>query len=143
MSLFKQSGGCFCGNISLDMQLSGPLESYQPRECSCAFCQKHGAGYLSDNQGKLDVNIKEENSLIRLQQGSKQAEFLICKDCGVLTAVCYREKNLVYGAVNYRALANKDLMSNSVKVYPEKLAAAEKTARWTEMWFKNVEIKIK
>lgn len=143
MSFDKQIGGCFCSIIEFEMILPNSIQSYRPRECSCAFCQKHGAGYLSDNKGKLIINIKDANNLNMFRQGSELAEFLICKVCGILVAVCYNENNTTYATVNYRVLNNKGLLESSIKVSPEKLSSNEKIIRWKELWFNNVEINIK
>ena len=85
----KQIGSCFCKNISFVMELTQPLNQYNPRECNCDFCQKHGSAAISDKDGTLDIKIKDLQLLSKFWQGSNLAEFLICKICGVFVAVCY------------------------------------------------------
>src|SRR5450756_2542718 len=47
----KVSGGCHCGNITVDLELTAEPETYHPRVCDCDFCRKHGAASLSDTKG--------------------------------------------------------------------------------------------
>lgn len=135
-----QTGQCYCGNITLELNLPNSISTYTPRECDCSFCQKHGAAWLSDPHGKLLITINHPENLLRFHQGSRQAEFLICQSCGVLAAVCYSENTTNYTAINYRALQNKNQPGNPVTVSPQKLSAEEKTSRWKEVWFSNTKI---
>lgn len=46
------------------------------------------------------VSTKEVS---KYRQGSQIADFLICKNCGVMANVCYEENNTVYGSINIRS----------------------------------------
>jgi hypothetical protein len=136
----KQTGSCFCGNIGIELELTKETSQYNPRECDCDFCQKHGATYISENNGNLKIRINEKEKISRFKQGSNLAEFLICKNCGILAAGIYKEQNIIYAAINVRSLKNKKEFGQSVIVSPENLSGDDKIQRWKKIWFKNVEI---
>jgi hypothetical protein len=136
----KQIGSCFCNNISFVMELTQPLNQYNPRECDCDFCQKHGSAAISDKDGTLDITIKDLQLLSKFRQGSNLAEFLICKICGVFVAVCYDDYGKIYGAINSRTVTNKKEFGSNTLVSPEKLSNDEKIQRWKMLWFPNVHI---
>ena len=138
------TGGCYCGNLRLDVSLSKPPADYQPRACDCEFCCKHGAAWLSDADGALAIQVNDANQLRRFRQGSEQAEFLLCAQCGVLVAVSYEAGGSRFAAVNVRAVnAPADravLFAAPVPASPQKLSAEEKAGRWQQLWFRNVRL---
>jgi hypothetical protein len=136
----KHIGGCYCGNIYFEMVLLNPLKQYSPRECDCDFCQKHGAQYISDKDGKLIIKITEAQ-LLKFRQGSMSAEFLICKSCGVLVAVCYQENTKIYASINIRAIKEKSEIGLPTVVSPQNLAVKDKIDRWKQIWFADVIIR--
>ena len=68
------SGGCHCGNIGVELQLTRAPDSYSPRACGCDFCRKHGAAYVSDPDGALHMRIADPAQAGRYRQGSGQAD---------------------------------------------------------------------
>lgn len=135
------SGGCHCGNILLDIGLPQALTSYRPRACDCDFCRKHSAAYISDPQGSLGINIKNEGQTGRYRQGSGQAEFLVCRNCGVLVGVLYMSEGRLYGAANARAVEGETGFGPEQPVSPKTLSAGDKAKRWQDVWFSNVTVK--
>ncbi|NQD38450.1 aldehyde-activating protein [Permianibacter sp. IMCC34836] len=134
------TGGCYCGNLHFTMQLANGASSYQPRACDCDFCCKHGAAWLSDPAGSLYITVEDSTQLRRFRQGSEQAEFLLCGQCGVLIGVCYQQAGQRFAAVNVRAVASSSFAA-VVPASPKQLSASEKTARWLRLWFPNVVLK--
>lgn len=132
------SGGCHCGNISVELQLTATPESYRPRACDCDFCRKHGAAYVSDAKGSLAVRIKDEGERSTYRQGSGQAEFLLCRNCGVLVGAFLRRGSQIHATVNVRALANAAAFGSEQIVSPQKLSGDQKVQRWQDIWFANV-----
>jgi hypothetical protein len=132
------SGGCHCGNIHLDIGLPRAPVTYNPRACDCEFCVKHGAAYLSDNQGSLSIQIKDVSATRSYRQGSGIAECLLCTDCGVLVGALFRVDGQVYGTVNVRAIDAAVTFGEAQAVSPKQLGASDKTKRWTDIWFPNV-----
>lgn len=140
-SMTELKGGCHCGNIEVDVSLPRPSEAYNPRACDCDFCMKHAAAYLSDREGGLRIRVKDPRLLSRYRQGSGQAEFLVCANCGVLVGVSYQESGRTIGAVNSQVLGAVRF-GEKTPVSPKKLGPDDKTKRWKDVWFQDVSLVI-
>jgi hypothetical protein len=136
--MLRVFGGCHCGNLRIEARLTGAPESYNPRECDCEFCRKHGAAYVSDPQGKLSIVVSDPAALTRYRQGNALAEMLICRQCGVLAGALFAADGQLFGAVNVQALEGAHTFGARQAVSPRKLNASEKTRRWQDIWFPNV-----
>lgn len=137
--MVKLKGGCHCGNIRVEVGLSRPPAEYNPRACDCDFCMKHGAAYLSDPEGSLSIHVKDARLLSRYRQGSGQAEFLLCSNCGVLVAVSYQDAGQTVAAVNSQAIEGARF-GDKTPVSPKKLGPDDKARRWKDLWFRDVGI---
>lgn len=131
-------GGCHCKNIRLEASLTQPLDSYSPRTCDCDFCRKHNASYVSDPNGSLRYHVKHPNSLGKYRQGSETADFLFCRDCGVLVGVLYQEQERLYAALNSLAVDEEAMFGAKSSVSPKTLSKEEKISRWKSVWFSDV-----
>jgi len=134
------SGGCYCGNIKLDLQLANAPASYQPRACDCGFCRKHGAAYISDAQGTLRIRINDQRRSGTYRQGSELAEMLLCTHCGVLIGALYRAEGRIYATVNVRVIEGAERFGGEQAVSPKQLSADAKVSRWKDLWFSSVEL---
>jgi len=137
--MHEVGGGCHCGNIRLELALSQAPLNYAPRACDCDFCRKHAAAYVSDPAGALTIHIRDAKLTSRYQQGSTQAEFLLCCRCGVLTAVLYEGAGRRYAAVNARAVDDAAFGPEQA-VSPKILAPEAKSERWRAVWFQDVSV---
>ncbi|SEM30832.1 hypothetical protein SAMN05444354_114170 [Stigmatella aurantiaca] len=137
--MFDIQGSCHCGNIQAEIRLTRSPGSYAPRACDCGFCLKHAASYLSDPNGAARIHARNPSQVGRYRQGSNTAEFLFCKDCGVLAGVTYRSQGRTFAAINSR-IVEETRFGTEVAVSPQKLSAGEKTKRWEEVWFPDVSI---
>jgi len=138
--MHSMSGGCYCGNVLLDLQLRNEPGSYQPRVCDCAFCRKHGAAYISDAQGSLRIRIKDQGRSGTYRQGNELAEMLLCIQCGVLVGALYRAEGRIYATVNVRAIEGAESFGVQQPVSPKKLSPDVKISRWKDLWFSSVEL---
>jgi hypothetical protein len=134
------TGGCHCGTIGVELQLAADAATITPRACDCDFCSKHAAAYLSDPAGSLTIRLTAPDSVSHYRQGSRTAVFLLCRNCGVLAGVYYQAEGKLYAAVNSKILANRDAFGTETSVSPKTLTALEKTQRWQNVWFADVEI---
>jgi hypothetical protein len=134
------SGGCYCGNILLDLYLTQELASYHPRACDCGFCRKHGAAYISDAHGSLRIRIKDQRRSGTYRQGSELAEMLLCTECGVLVGALYRTEAQIYATVNAKVIEGAAGFGPEQTVSPKSLSSAAKVSRWKELWFSSVEL---
>jgi hypothetical protein len=83
------AGGCHCGNFGIKLRLSRPPEQMPLRSCSCAFCRSHGTRTLSDRDGQVEISADDWSLVERYQFGSRTADYLLCRRCGVYVgAVC-------------------------------------------------------
>ena len=133
-------GGCYCGNIRIIASFSESVAALNPRACDCDFCQKHGAAYVSDPRGSLEIRIGDEREVSRFQQGSEIAQMLLCRRCGVLVAALYRDGDRLFGTLNVKALDCRADFGANVPASPKLLAADEKTKRWQALWFPDVRV---
>ena len=101
-------GGCHCGALRWEFVSRRAVPSLSPRACDCDFCTRHRAAWVSDNKGHL--GIRGNRAMLQcLRQGSEQAEFLLCRHCGVLVAVIDRcDDGRLIGAVNRNAFDARD-----------------------------------
>ena len=140
MHKYSKMGGCHCGNISVKFNTNISGSQLEPRACDCDFCRKHGASYISDCNGSLEAQIKDQNEIICYTQGSGTAQFIICQSCGVLAFVSYRCSKSIYAALNARILDDVYAFKKSVIVSPRKLSKDEKISRWREAWIPDVTV---
>jgi hypothetical protein len=89
------SGGCHCGNMTLHLRLSRAPEQMPLRSCSCSFCRSHGTRTVSDRDGSVEITAADSSLLVRYRFGSRTADYLLCRRCGVyLGAVCETRSGL-------------------------------------------------
>lgn len=138
-SKYAVSGGCHCGNIRVDLELTTEPSSRHPRACDCDFCRKHGAAYVSDPQGSLRLKIDDRSRTNAYRQGSDLAEMLLCTRCGVLVGALYRSAGRIYATLNVRVLEGASFGAEQT-VSPKKLGADDKISRWRELWFSDVKV---
>jgi hypothetical protein len=141
--MVQANGGCYCGNIRVSASFSQYLSAYEPRACDCDFCSKHGAAYVSDSKGSLSIEIRDELEVNRFRQGSKSAEMVLCRTCGVLVGAVYRESNRLFGTLNVKALGCRASFGPEQQpVSPKPLSADQKVRRWRGIWFPDVQLDI-
>ena len=134
-------GGCHCGKVQAALATARDPATLQPRACDCSFCRKHGAAWISDNEGELLVSANADDALREYRQGSGNARFLLCGDCGVLVAVLHDSGGVLRGAMNAGSVEGDVAFDVATAVSPQKLSAEEKTARWQQLWTPAVVIR--
>lgn len=136
-------GGCHCGNVCVDMELAREPVTYRPRACDCDFCRKHGAAYVSDPQGSLGILVQDAASMGNYRQGSGAAEFIFCRNCGVLIGALYRSDRRIWGVINARIVESRTSFGTEEVASPKALSGNEKEKRWRDSWFSAVTIEEK
>lgn len=128
------AGGCHCGALRFEFSTAQALAAFVPRACDCDFCTRHRTAWVSDAAGSLRIEA-DDSQLHRYRQGSGQAEFLLCADCGVLVAVIARtDDGRLLGAVNRNAFDGRDAFTDETRVSPQQLGPEAKLSRWTQLW---------
>jgi hypothetical protein len=102
------TGGCHCGNISLELEWEGDLTEIPARACGCTFCVKHGGVWTSHPKARLVVTIRDASLVSNYAFGTKTATFHVCSRCGVVPLVTSDIANRRYAVVNVNALENVD-----------------------------------
>ena len=138
MDSFHLEGGCHCGAIRIAAELTRPSEDWQPRACTCDFCRKHAAAYVSDPAGRLRITLADPSSLGRYRQGSGSAECLFCSRCGVLVGIAYSEQGRSFATLNSRVVEGDVRFGEPLAVSPQTLNADDKKQRWQALWFGDV-----
>ena len=133
MDALLHQGGCHCGSLRWQFATTMALADVVPRACDCDYCTRHRAAWVSDPAGQLSIHASVA-TLQRYRQGSAQAEFLLCRDCGVLVAVIARDGGRLLGAVNRNAFDQRDALVAETVVSPQRLAAETKLERWSQLW---------
>jgi hypothetical protein len=133
------TGACHCRAVRVAFEAGFDPAATAPRACDCSFCRKHGAGWVSDATGRLAIGA-ESGALRAYRQGSNTADFLLCARCGVLVAVVYDHARGRHGAVNYACLDVADSFAPVQWSAPQRLAPADKVARWLQLWVPDVRI---
>lgn len=135
MDRITHEGGCHCGSLRWQFTTTRTAAEFAPRACDCDFCSRHHAAWVSDAQGALRLDVHHATGLQRYRQGSNQADFLLCGNCGVLVAVVARsEDGRLLGAVNRHAFDERDGFAEETVASPRLLAADTKLERWTHLW---------
>jgi len=119
--------------------LTRPAHDYAPRACDCDFCRKHGAAWLTDPAGSLQLQ-QSGGAVLHYRQGSDQAEFLVCAHCGVLVMATYRSEGRLFAALNVRAIDGAAGFAPEQVAQPRLLSADNKPLRWQQLWFADVRI---
>src|SRR5579872_2373758 len=93
-------GGCHCANIHVRLRLSKVPEDTPVRACTCSFCRSHNPRMISDPTGSLELSA-DDWSLVELYRfGTRTADFVICRRCGVFIAAISGLSTEPYAVVN-------------------------------------------
>lgn len=85
----EHHGGCHCGNLQVHLRLTKPPGMVRLRSCACSFCRSHATRTVSDPDGHVDVQAADWSLVERYRFGSRTADYLICRRCGVyIGAMC-------------------------------------------------------
>ena len=102
------SGGCHCGNIDVQLHLPRSPEQLPLRSCACSFCRSHGTRTVSDRDGRVEITASDWSRVQRYRFGSRTADYLLCRCCGVYVgAVCETSSGL-------RAVVNVNCLDDRV-----------------------------
>lgn len=101
------TGGCHCGNLRVRLRLTRPPADNPLRACACAFCRAHATRTVADPGGLFEVWADDWSSVERYRFGSRTADYLVCKRCGIyVAAVCETAAGL-RAVVNVNSLADR------------------------------------
>src|SRR5688572_31377021 len=97
---YTYPGGCHCNNVTIRLESDKTPLELGLRTDTCSFCNKHHALYTSDPSGALHIAVREADLVERYRFGTKTADFLLCRACGVFVAAYMPEPSLAVINVN-------------------------------------------
>jgi hypothetical protein len=103
----EHDGGCHCGNLRVHVRLTRPPAENPVRSCACSFCRSHATLTVSDPAGHADIRAGDWSLVERHRFGSRTADYLLCRRCGVYVgAVCATAAG-VRSVINTRCLTDR------------------------------------
>jgi len=82
-------GGCHCGRIHVRLQLTKRPQDNPLRACACSFCRAHNTRTVADPAGLFELWADDWSLIEFYRFGSRTADYLVCRRCGVyIAAVC-------------------------------------------------------
>ena len=109
----RHSGGCHCGNISVQLELSRAAEQMPLRSCSCSFCRAHGTRTLSDRDGRAEIAASDWSMVEHYQFGSRTADYMICRRCGVYIGALCQTASGLRAVINVNCLDDRAAFTQS------------------------------
>jgi hypothetical protein len=82
----EHRGGCHCGNIHVRLRLSKPPQENPLRACACSFCRAHNTRTVADPAGLFEVWADDWALVEPYRFGSRSADYLVCRRCGIYVA---------------------------------------------------------
>lgn len=129
-------GGCHCGNLRLTLGLSSPPGEVRLRACGCSFCRAHATRTTSDPLGTAEIWARDWKLVEHYRFGSRSADFLICRRCGVyIGAVCTTPAGH-RAVINTNSLMDRALFTGTVAAVAHDGESTEdrmarRAANWT------------
>jgi hypothetical protein len=99
-------------------------------------------GLADRSGGKPDPAARGGDAAVHYREGSDQAEFIVCTQCGVLVMATYWSEDRLFAALNVRAIDGPSDFAPEQVAQPRLLSAQDKPLRWQQLWFADVRIEI-
>ena len=103
----EHQGGCHCGNLQIHMRLTRPPAENLLRSCACSFCRSHGTRTVSDPDGHVAVWATDWSLVEQYRFGSRTADYLLCRRCGVYIGALCETSAGMRAVVNTRCLKDR------------------------------------
>ena len=132
----RHEGGCHCGNLHVDLRLTRPPEENAVRSCACSFCRSHATRTVSDPAGQVDIRANDWLLVERYRFGSRTADYLLCRRCGVYIGAVCESTGGSRAVVNTlclrdRAAFTRDAVRPDYDNETTEARLARRTANWT------------
>jgi len=77
------------------------------RACGCSFCRAHNTRTTSDPQGSVEIWAEDWSLVEPYRFGSRTAEFLICRRCGVYIGALGETAAGIRAVINTNCLGDR------------------------------------
>lgn len=131
----NHAGGCHCGTLRTRLRLSKPPAENPLRACGCAFCRANQTRTVADPDGLFEVWATDWALVEPYRFGSRTADYLVCKRCGIyIGAVCETAAGL-RAVVNTNALDDRGAFTQATTATDyEGETTEERLARRAVRW---------
>ncbi len=131
----EHKGGCHCGNIRVRLRLAGRPADSVLRACGCAFCRAHATRTVADPQGLFEAWAADWSLVERYRFGTRTADYLICRRCGVYVAAICETASGLRAVVNVNSLDDRAAFTRAPEAmdYDGETPSA-RLARRAERW---------
>lgn len=133
-------GSCHCGNVEFTLLTQQSEQSLVPRRCGCTMCRRHGASWVSDPDARLELCCRDEARLSVYQFGQKTSHWIVCAQCGVLTAVISRIDGRLRAVVRSQSMVDHRFSAPEVATDFEEESVESRLARRARTWIGSVTI---
>lgn len=129
------AGSCHCGNLRVHLRLTLPPTEAALRSCRCSFCRAHATRTVSDPKGMFEVWADDWSEVQPYRFGSRTADYLICRRCGVYIGAVGETPAGLRAVVNTNSLAERDLFTQDpVRPDHDGEETVERLARRAANW---------
>lgn len=103
----SHEGGCHCRDIRVVLRLSKPPEGTPLRACGCSFCRAHETRTAADPGGLFELQADDWSLVEPYRFGSRTAEYILCRRCGVYVAALCETTAGLRAVVNVNCLDDR------------------------------------
>lgn len=103
----EHHGGCHCGNLRIRVRLTKAPAEMRIRSCACVFCRSHGTRTVSDPNGEADLWASDWSLVEKYRFGSRTADYLLCRRCGVYVGAACETSTGCRGVINTLCLSDR------------------------------------
>jgi hypothetical protein len=107
VGVMEHSGGCHCGNIRVRLRLTKAPAENPLRACACSFCRAHQTRTVADPGGLFEVEADDWSLVEPYHFGSRTADYLVCRRCGVYVGAVCETAAGTRAVVNVNCLAER------------------------------------
>jgi hypothetical protein len=133
-------GSCHCGNVEFTLFTNKEVVGFLPRRCSCSMCRRHGASYISDPDGRLELRYRDGSQLSLYRIGHRTAQWVICSRCGVLTAVLCEIEGRLRAVVRVQSMVDHSFPQPEVMTNFDPESVEERLQRRAKTWIGSVTV---
>ena len=109
----EHTGGCHCGNLRLTLRLTQAPHEVRLRACQCSFCRANQTRTVSDPDGACAILVRDPDQVSRYRFGSKTADFLICRTCGIYIGAMSETSAGLRAVINTNCLDDRALFDGT------------------------------
>ncbi|WP_374470547.1 GFA family protein [Phenylobacterium sp.] len=129
------AGQCHCGSIRVILDTPHAAAELPLRACTCTFCRRHNAQYVSDPAGHAHIEAAP-GSVSRYRFGQEGSDFLFCAECGVYVGAVAPGADGLLAVINAPGVDLAGFAGRTAEpmTYDDEAPAeraARRAARWT------------